>query len=75
MPNQFTYTNAFFRGEQSLVDRSINVFTRDLPPAMQVLPGQLTSIIAITNSQTSVDVVRRILDFKGVRSNGIPSIF
>ncbi len=75
VPNQSTYTNAFFKGEQSLVDRAISVFTRDLPPVMQVLPGQLTSLIPIDNNQPTFDVVRKILDYKDLRSNNIPNLF
>ena len=75
VPNQFTYTNAFFKGEQSLVDRAISVFTRELPPVMQVLPGQLTSLIAVNNDQPTFDVVRKILDYKDLRPNNIPSLF
>ena len=75
VPSQFTYTNAFFKGEQSLVDRAINVFTRELPPVMQVLPGQLTSLIPVDNNQPTFDVVRKILDYKDLRPNNIPSLF
>jgi len=75
VPNQSTYTNAFFKGEQSLVDRAISVFTRDVPSVMQVLPGQLTSLIPIDNNQPTFDVVRKILDYKDLRSNNIPSLF
>ncbi len=73
--NQFTYTNAFAKGEQSLIERTIEVFTKDLPPVMQVLPGQLASVIAITDSQSTFDVVRKILDFKDLRPNGITTLF
>ena len=74
-PNQFTYTNAFAKGEQSLVERTIDVFTREMPPAMQVLPSQLSSLIAITDSQSTVDVVRKMLDYKDLRPSGIPTLF
>jgi hypothetical protein len=74
-PNQFTYTNAFTKGEQSLVERTIDVFTREMPPAMQVLPSQLSSLIAITDSQSTVDVVRKMLDYKDLRPSGIPTLF
>jgi len=74
-PTQCSYTNAFSRGEQSLLERSISVFKQDLPPVMQVLPGQLSSLISINDSQTTVDVVRKILDFKDLRPSGIPTLF
>lgn len=74
-PTQCSYTNAFSKGEQSLLERSINVFKQDLPPVMQVLPGQLSSLISINDSQTTVDVVRKILDFKDLRPSGIPTLF
>lgn len=74
-PNQSTYTNAFAKGEQSLVERTIDVFTREMPPAMQVLPSQLSSLIAITDSQSTVDVVRKMLDYKDLRPSGIPTLF
>jgi hypothetical protein len=73
--NQFTYTNAFSKGELSLIDRTIDVFTREMPPVMQVLPGQLASIIPIENSQSTIDVVRKILDFKDLRPSNIPTLF
>ena len=74
-PYQSSYTNAFAKGEQVLRDRAISVFTRAMPPVMQVLPGQLTPLIPVTNSQTTFDVVRKILDYKDLRSNGIPNFF
>jgi len=74
-PYQSSYTNAFTKGEQLLRDRVINVFTRDMPPAMQALPGELTSLILVDNSQSTFDVVRKILDYKDLRPNGIPSFF
>jgi len=73
--NQFTYTNAFSKGSYSLINRTINVFTQDMPPVMQVLPGQLASIVSITNSQSTFDVVRKILDYKDLRPNGISTLF
>ncbi|MBD2189571.1 hypothetical protein [Pseudanabaena mucicola] len=73
--NQFTYTNAFAKGNQALINRTINVFTRDMPPAMQVLPGQLSTVIAVTNSTTTFDVVRKMLDYRDLRPNGIPTLF
>lgn len=73
--NNCTYTNAFAKGERSLIDRTISVFTKDMPPVMQVLPGQLSPLIPIENSQSTIDVVRKILDFKDLRPNGIPSFF
>lgn len=73
--NQFTYTNAFAKGNQALINRTINVFTRDMPPAMQVLPGQLSTVIAVTNSSTTFDVVRKMLDYRDLRPNGIPTFF
>ena len=73
-PSQFTYTNAFAKGDQSLIERTIDVFTREMPPAMQVLP-QLSSLIAITDSQSTFDVVRKMLDYKDVRPSGIPTLF
>ncbi len=68
-PTQCTYTNAFSRGEQSLIERTISVFTRDMPPVMQVLPGQLSSLIPINDSQSTFDVVRKMLDFKDLIPN------
>ncbi len=73
--NQSTYTNAFAKGDYSLINRTISVFTQDMPPVMQVLPGQLASVIPITNSQSTFDVVRKILDFKDLRPNGISTLF
>jgi hypothetical protein len=73
--NQFTYTNAFAKGDYSLINRTIEVFTKDMPPVMQVLPGQLSSVIAITDSQSTFDVVRKILDYKNLRPNGITTLF
>jgi hypothetical protein len=73
--NQFTYTNAFFKGNQTLVDRAINVFTPSLPPVMQVLPSQLTALIPVSNSQSTFDVVRKILDYKDLRPNGLTTLF
>ncbi len=73
--NKFTYTNAFSKGNYSLINRTINVFTQDMPPVMQVLPGQLAPIIPITNSQSTFDVVRKILDFRDLRPNGISTLF
>ncbi len=73
--NQSTYTNAFTKGDYSLINRTINVFTQDMPPVMQVLPGQLASVIPITDSQSTFDVVRKILDFKDLRPNGISTLF
>lgn len=75
IPTQSSFTNAFSRGEQSLIERSISVFTQDLPPVMQVLPGQLSPVTAIDNSQSTIDVVKKILDYKDLRPNGIPSLF
>lgn len=69
VPTQGSYTNAFFKGEQTLVERVINVFTRDMPPVMQVLPGQLSPLIPVDNSNSTIDVVRKILDFKDLRPN------
>jgi len=40
-----------------------------------VLPGQLASIIPITNSQSTFDVVRKILDYRDLRPNGISTLF
>lgn len=74
-PSQFTYTNAFAKGEQSLIERTIDVFTREMPPAMQVLPSQLSSLISITDSQSTFDVVRKMLDYKDLRPSGIPTLF
>jgi hypothetical protein len=74
-PSQFNYTNAFSRGDNSLINRAVSMFTPDMPPVMQVLPGQLASIISIENSQSTIDVVRKILDFKDLRPNGIPTLF
>ncbi|NMF57163.1 hypothetical protein [Pseudanabaena yagii] len=69
-PTQCTYTNAFSRGEQSLIERTVSVFTRDMPPVMQVLPGQLSSLIPINDSQSTFDVVRKMLDLKDLIPNG-----
>ncbi len=74
VPNQLSYTNAFIKGEQTLINRAINIFTRDMPPVMQVLPGQLTPLISISDSQT-FDVVRKILDYKDLRPNGLSQFF
>ncbi len=73
--NQFTYTNAFAKGDYSLINRTIEMFTKDMPPVMQVLPGQLASVIPVTDSQSTFDVVRKILDFKDLRPNGISTLF
>ena len=74
-PSQFSYTKAFVRGDYALSDRVINVFTRNMPPVMQVLPAQLTALIPINNTQSTFDVVRKILDYKDVRPNGIATFF
>lgn len=74
VPIQSSYTNAFFKGEQTLVERTISVFTRDMPPVMQVLPGQLAPLIPINDSNSTIDVVRKILDFKDLRPN-TPTFF
>jgi hypothetical protein len=42
---------------------------------MQVLPAQLTALIPINNTQSTFDVVRKILDYKDVRPNGIATFF
>ncbi len=73
--NQFTYTNAFAMGEQTLLNRTISLFTKDMPPVMQVLPGQLSSLTAIDNSLSTIDVVRKILDYKDLRPSGLPTFF
>ncbi len=73
--NQSTYTNAFTKGDYSLIDRAINVFTPEMPPVMQVLPGQLTSLIPIENSQSTFDIIRKILDYKDLRPSNIPTLF
>ena len=73
--SQFSYTKAFVRGDYALSDRVINVFTRNMPPVMQVLPAQLTALIPINNTQSTFDVVRKILDYKDVRPNGIATFF
>lgn len=73
--NQFTYTNAFSKGNYSLINRAINVFNEDMPPVMQVLPGQLASVIPVTDSLSTFDVVRKILDFKDLRPNGLSTLF
>jgi hypothetical protein len=70
-----SYTKAFVRGDYALSDRVINVFTRNMPPVMQVLPAQLTALIPINNTQSTFDVVRKILDYKDVRPNGIATFF
>lgn len=74
-PSQFTYTKAFTMGNNSLSDRVINVFTRNMPPVMQVLPAQLTALIPINDTQSTFDVVRKILDYKDVRPNGVTTFF
>ena len=74
-PSQFSYTNAFAKGNNSLSDRVINVFTRNMPPVMQVLPSQLTALIPINDTQSTFDVVRKILDYKDIRPNGISTFF
>jgi len=74
-PSQFSYTNAFVKGNNSLSDRVINVFTRNMPPVMQVLPAQLTALIPINDAQSTFDVVRKILDYKDIRPNGIATFF
>ncbi|PZO43857.1 MAG: hypothetical protein DCF19_04310 [Pseudanabaena frigida] len=73
--NQCTYTNAFAKGENSLVDRAIDFFTPEMPPVMQVLPGQLTALIPIDNSLPTFDMIRKILDYKDLRPNNIPTLF
>jgi hypothetical protein len=73
--NQFNYTSAFSKGNYSLINRAINVFNEDMPPVMQVLPGQLASVIPVTDSLSTFDVVRKILDFKDLRPNGITTLF
>ncbi|NUN66140.1 hypothetical protein HCU40_15590 [Pseudanabaena biceps] len=73
-PSQFNYTNAFIKGNQSLINRTINVFTPDMPPVMQVLPGQLTSVIGVSNSQ-SFNVVKQILNYKDLRPTGLSTLF
>ncbi|PZV17011.1 MAG: hypothetical protein DCF20_07645 [Pseudanabaena sp.] len=73
--NQFTFTNAFVKGNNSLINRTINVFTREMPPAMQVLPGQLISVIPITNSQSTFNVVSQFLNYKDLRPNGMTTLF
>jgi hypothetical protein len=73
--NQFSYTNAFARGEQTLINRTISLFTRDMPPVMQVLPGRLSSLVAIDNSQSTFDVVRKIIDYKDLRPSGLSTFF
>ena len=75
VPNQSTYTNAFTKGDQNLVDRAINAFTSDMPAVMQVLPGQLSSLIPINNSQSTFDVFRKIIEYKNLIPNGIPTLF
>ncbi|PZU96711.1 MAG: hypothetical protein DCE90_08665 [Pseudanabaena sp.] len=75
VPRQPSFTNAFTKGNYSLINRTLNVFTRDMPPVMQVLPGKLTSLIPISNSQTTIEVVRSILNYKDLRPSGIPTIF
>ena len=74
-PSQFSYTKAFLRGDYALSDRVINVFTRNMPPVMQVLPAQLTALIPINDTQSTFDVVRKILDYKDIRPNGISTFF
>ncbi len=74
-PSQFSYTKAFVRGDNSLSDRVINVFTRNMPAVMQVLPAQLTALIPINNTQSTFDVVRKILDYKDVRPKGLATFF
>jgi len=74
-PSQFSYTKAFRMGEQALSDRLIKVFTQNMPPVMQVLPGQLTALIPINDPQSTFDVVRKILDYKDIRPNGISTFF
>jgi len=74
-PRQFSYANAFIKGNQSLSDRLINVFTQNMPPVMQVLTGQLTALIPINDTQSTFDVVRKILDYKDIRPNGISTLF
>jgi hypothetical protein len=74
VPNQLTYTNAFIKGNRTLINRAINVFTRDMPPAMQVLPGQLSPLISVNDGQT-FDVVRKILDYRDLRPNGLSQFF
>jgi len=74
-PSQFNYTNAFLKGNNSLINSAVSMFTRDMPPVMQVLPSQLSSIIPIENSQSTIDVVKKILDFKDLRPSGIPTLF
>ena len=73
--SQFSYTKAFLRGDYALSDRVINVFTRNMPPVMQVLPAQLTALIPINDTQSTFDVVRKILDYKDIRPNGIATFF
>jgi len=73
--SQFSYTKAFVRGDYALSDRVINVFTRNMPPVMQVLPAQLTALIPINDTQSTFDVVRKILDYKDIRPNGIATFF
>ncbi len=73
--NQFTYTNAFARGEQTLINRAISLFSKDMPPAMQVLPGQLSALNNIDNSLSTIDVVRKMLDYKDLRPSGLPTLF
>ena len=74
-PSQFSYTNAFVKGNNSLSDRVINVFTRNMPPVMQVLPSQLTALIPNNDTQSTFDVVRKILDYKDVRPKGVVTFF
>jgi hypothetical protein len=73
--SQFSYTKAFVRGDYALSDRVINVFTRNMPAVMQVLPAQLTALIPINDAQSTFDVVRKILDYKDVRPNGVATFF
>jgi|GEM_PF-729229 len=74
-PSQFSYTKAFRRGEYALSDRLINVFTQNMPPVMQVLPAPLTPLIPINAPQSTFDVVRKILEYKDIRPNGISTFF
>ncbi|MDX2256558.1 MAG: hypothetical protein NW214_13675 [Pseudanabaenaceae cyanobacterium bins.39] len=65
--SQFSYTNAFIKGNNALINQPLKVFTLDMPPSMQSLPGKLASIIPITNNTTTFDVVRQILTYRDLR--------
>ncbi len=67
LPQNCVYTNSFVNGSFAMVNRTVQVFSTNLAPAIAATPGQVVQVINVNDENLATyEVSRLILDYKEV---------